>query len=1190
MIDIENTKQISVLTYYDSVGGCPIHYEEYARQYTKNGIKIHFPPEEQKTHLVSLADQFITHFETVKSCGVECVQKYLGKMNGYCLDARTREAYTYALSLHKPKQFLEHLEDVSKTIVKKEHKSYFFFFAYIVNTLWEKDYSADNYSKHSGVFSKNTFKLIQSFIQDTTGNTPNDDFLLAYKIVKPEHLLTFFEFFLFSGGEKLLDSMGLIPTKLETESKESKSTKIKNPSPLIEDHYNKMIGYYIDQLREISEYDISIISSLVGRANLDNPVFKDKKSVLGKILVKASVLNQTSLKAQITQYFVSPYNNNQKRLIEKNFLTDYESKKELYKYIKEIPATEIIKTLDDLGLESVVIKTKLSNQKDEKKSSDDKQKPSKLGEYILNEIMLTLYEQVESFDENEFMAILPLLRYSSPATCFIFLRKFSFIVEKCKETEIMLDLMTQQLSRMKKEDQDEFKKYIHLSKHIAGSAILNGYSTVLLELMDIQKDLVISKAPLTDIGKRKNWDAAEKVVDKVKKIHDQNEASKNNRLIRPIQIDTSVLEWLLLYAITDNQTKLSQKIIEVIPSLCCTEMITNLDFEDALNLSLLHNESALISSIYHKRQHAEVKQKGVIPPVYYAVLKDAVTLSTLNTLLKEEKIDVNESYKSETPFVLAITNNNNEKAITIARHNSFDAERSCAGLKSNELLISIIADTTRTNTGVANKLLNQIYKQFGYNEFASALIGVEEKASTQLLNSTNLISTICDSLTQEKTLDNYMAWINFTNAKTNSKSKYPTPWTRAIALYKNNQLDLEKWLTFAKNQTSLDPQKTLDSILKADLINFAAQKNDHNDLAELYDFIVNHLAMPIDTPIDSQKNTFLHVAVRIGELRWINQLIKTGNSPHVKNQSGKTPLWLAFEAGKPNLFSALVKESEIEQKQKDTIYSVNDSFSMLTTLNTKDQPKKSFEFMKMLYRTEPVHEEKKTDNTSSKPSEMKFDKEKNAFQKLIDELWKNLYDKKTSDSKTLFVKLQEDYNYLASFSTVMNIILTIHDDKIRNYLFNTLLKDIRPYFDSPSRAREGVTLRLFEANAQITIDKEWTRAKSTIEKIEDKKSKQVLLEMLTRACKNRLYKPKDTLEQIRSSLSAAHSQIQSETALALEKLNDSTEKSMRESEFAFCRHVYATNPDLAMKGIEECLEKIKAQCNLQNKSVNSARK
>lgn len=173
----------------DTTKYAPVHLENY-----KSG-------EEGEQQLMgSLVDPFILSYEAVKKSAYH-VKQFISKLNGICIDARTRTAFDYALTLGKDPTFTDYLNEAYDLIKQKSNLmlTYWTIFEIIYNTCWDKPYTKDStssgYAKSDGVFDELTFPMISQFILDL-GYKPDESIYF-----KNKNLSTDFFKFTFWHGE-----------------------------------------------------------------------------------------------------------------------------------------------------------------------------------------------------------------------------------------------------------------------------------------------------------------------------------------------------------------------------------------------------------------------------------------------------------------------------------------------------------------------------------------------------------------------------------------------------------------------------------------------------------------------------------------------------------------------------------------------------------------------------------------------------------------------------------------------------------------------------------------------------------------------------------------------------------------------------------------------------------------------------
>ncbi|MDR3478806.1 MAG: hypothetical protein P4M14_12345 [Gammaproteobacteria bacterium] len=211
----------------DGAGIAPIHLENYM----KHG-RILRGEECEIAITSSLIKLFISIFNNLRGIdlgeGSEHVKIFCGKLNAYCIDARTREAFEYGLKFAANMPFTDMFNFSIKKLAPVNQGSYCWITAAVLNNIWLKDYTPDKgehaIAKKPGRIDASAFGLdrpaqpeekkddaeaeildedgqpiyglINQYLRATSCYTPNNDFLVAYKSVKPEMRETYFKIIL----------------------------------------------------------------------------------------------------------------------------------------------------------------------------------------------------------------------------------------------------------------------------------------------------------------------------------------------------------------------------------------------------------------------------------------------------------------------------------------------------------------------------------------------------------------------------------------------------------------------------------------------------------------------------------------------------------------------------------------------------------------------------------------------------------------------------------------------------------------------------------------------------------------------------------------------------------------------------------------------------------------------------------
>ncbi|MEO8400989.1 MAG: hypothetical protein ABI597_04225 [Gammaproteobacteria bacterium] len=159
----------------------PIHLENYLdySQTDDQGFKQLIGEKRKEYILKNLVNLFILSFNKVhaaekKQPGV--VKLFCSKCNGYCIDARTRDAMSYALTLGRPA-----FSDLVKTLAEKSGSDkYFTSLAFIFdkcrNELFSADTGTNGYCKKEGNILDN-ISLVASFLKNILVHDVDKSFL-----------------------------------------------------------------------------------------------------------------------------------------------------------------------------------------------------------------------------------------------------------------------------------------------------------------------------------------------------------------------------------------------------------------------------------------------------------------------------------------------------------------------------------------------------------------------------------------------------------------------------------------------------------------------------------------------------------------------------------------------------------------------------------------------------------------------------------------------------------------------------------------------------------------------------------------------------------------------------------------------------------------------------------------------------
>lgn len=207
----------------------PVHFENHARilgrltrdQEQEDIIEL-IPAGEARARsiLEKLVKPFIASFNTVATFSAY-MQKFCDKLvpvdeTSCCIDARTRQAFDYALSedLNIP-TFTEFLNDAFNCCTEEQSNSYFYILAYLMRHHWHKNYKKDTGThgicKTEGVLSSESYDLIIQGVEQTVLELNcTNDFLYAYDLIPKELTLEYLS--LISEQEEYFTSLSFLVT------------------------------------------------------------------------------------------------------------------------------------------------------------------------------------------------------------------------------------------------------------------------------------------------------------------------------------------------------------------------------------------------------------------------------------------------------------------------------------------------------------------------------------------------------------------------------------------------------------------------------------------------------------------------------------------------------------------------------------------------------------------------------------------------------------------------------------------------------------------------------------------------------------------------------------------------------------------------------------------------------------------
>src|SRR3990167_3605486 len=152
--------------------------------------------------LNNLIEPFILAFKNVQASGnkhVKNVKKFCGKLYGICIDARTRAALDYGLTLSV--SFSEMMGDAIETLPKKDKNNYFSVIAAIIKNYWGNKFSADRgknaYHPTNGEINEQCLPIIRDFLKEIIlCNELNNRFIEIFDTIPFERLPVFFRLIL----------------------------------------------------------------------------------------------------------------------------------------------------------------------------------------------------------------------------------------------------------------------------------------------------------------------------------------------------------------------------------------------------------------------------------------------------------------------------------------------------------------------------------------------------------------------------------------------------------------------------------------------------------------------------------------------------------------------------------------------------------------------------------------------------------------------------------------------------------------------------------------------------------------------------------------------------------------------------------------------------------------------------------
>lgn len=215
----------------------PIHFENYA---LKENVNEMMSEKSKQLLFGSLIIKFIECYHEMKKKNK--MKAFCSRLEGNCIDARTRGAFDFVLTNQDPPPFTDLLRFNMQALPIDHKDLYFFAFAEILKNSWDKPFIADKQEKglckKKGVINTDQFELIKSSLE-MLGFEPSNDFLMAYNMLndgKHQHLLPIYMKFVLS-HQNILDEIGLNKQGVEKEGKENNNTA----TPVVRSLYNKMV-------------------------------------------------------------------------------------------------------------------------------------------------------------------------------------------------------------------------------------------------------------------------------------------------------------------------------------------------------------------------------------------------------------------------------------------------------------------------------------------------------------------------------------------------------------------------------------------------------------------------------------------------------------------------------------------------------------------------------------------------------------------------------------------------------------------------------------------------------------------------------------------------------------------------------------------------------------------------------------
>ncbi|MDR3491141.1 MAG: ankyrin repeat domain-containing protein [Gammaproteobacteria bacterium] len=203
--DIDIIKNINNVWFF-SENLAPIHLEDH-------------PDDNREASLIdTLVKLFIQSFNNVKEHGHATTVEFIKKLNGNCIDARTRSAFDFALQLDALPTFTE-LFERSRANIPEAELTYFRLFYEILTRYWGTSFKADKGEhgiyRHDGLLNSDLFKSIQQLLS-LLGLDPDTDYLEHFKKT-PTHYENIYCNFLLETPD-LENLLSLAPEKMVDES------------------------------------------------------------------------------------------------------------------------------------------------------------------------------------------------------------------------------------------------------------------------------------------------------------------------------------------------------------------------------------------------------------------------------------------------------------------------------------------------------------------------------------------------------------------------------------------------------------------------------------------------------------------------------------------------------------------------------------------------------------------------------------------------------------------------------------------------------------------------------------------------------------------------------------------------------------------------------------------------------------